>query len=176
MESVELTFAQQSAAFLWSFLPGVCLGVLYGAVRFMRVCFSAGRAAVIFSDIAFMLVWALTVFYFSLAFMRGYVRAHVIIGTVLGFFAYRLSIGALICRLYAPVLKAARKIFHKIFAKGKIFAKYLLKIAYKLLYNICINRRRRSDCIKQPVKNVKRELYETEKAKNKENGSQSRPS
>ncbi len=171
MESVELTFAQQSAAFLWSFLPGVCLGVLYGALRFLRVCLSPGKAAVIISDITFMLIWALTMFYFSLAFMRGYVRAHVIIGSVLGFFAYRLTLGALMCRLYSPVLKAAGKIFHKIFVKGKIFAKYLLKIAYKLLYNICRNKRQVSDCGKQPAKNLKRKLYETEKAKNKESGS-----
>ena len=133
---MELTWAQQSAAFCYSILLGAALGVLYGALKFWRVSFSLGKASVFALDVAFMLMWALAVFYFSLAFLLGYIRLYVFAGSLLGFALQRLTLGRLLARVYCPAVRFIRGVLQKFCVKSKIFAKYLLKIACKLLYNI----------------------------------------
>ncbi len=133
---MELSFAQQTAAFGWSILLGAGLALFYGVLKFLRVLFSFGKAAVIVADAVFMLVWALAVFYFSLAFLSGYIRLYVFFGSFTGFAVYRLFPGRLLGGIYCTLIRSLKAIFNKICIKVKIFAKYLLKIAGKLLYNI----------------------------------------
>lgn len=128
--------AQQSAAFGYSVLLGVALGVVYGLLRFWRTAFCPGRLAVVLSDSCFMLVWALAIFFFSLAFLSGFVRFYVAAGSLAGLLLYRLTVGRVLIRIYSPIIRITKKAFQKICEKTKIFAKYLLKIACKLLYNI----------------------------------------
>ena len=139
---MELTFAQQSVAFGWSLILGLGLAVFYGALKFLRYAFSLGRAAVLALDIFFMLVWALSVFFFSLAFLMGFIRVHVIAESLGGFLLYRLTAGRLVFRIYSPVIRFLKKILKKISLKLKIIAKYLLKIVGQILYNI-INKKQR---------------------------------
>ena len=44
---MELTFAQQSLAFLWSIALGAAYGVIYGAVKILRLALRFGRAVCI---------------------------------------------------------------------------------------------------------------------------------
>ena len=85
---MELSFAQQSVAFGWSFALGAGLGVLYGLLRFLRFSFSLGKTAVFALDLLFMLTWATAAFFFSLAFLRGFVRFYVFIGSLGGFYNF----------------------------------------------------------------------------------------
>lgn len=136
MNGIELSFAQQSLAFAYSFLLGAFLGVLYGALKFLRYAFSPGRAAVISLDIIFMLIWAMSVFFFSLSYLMGFIRAYVFVGSFAGFLLYRITIGRLLCGLYSPLIRFVKKILQKTCEKTKLITKYLLKIAGKILYNI----------------------------------------
>ena len=151
---MELTFAQQSVAFGYSFVLGLLLAFFYGALKFLRYAFSLGKTAVVILDIIFMLVWAMSVFLF-----------HVIAGSLAGFLLYRLTVGRLLFRIYSPIIRFVKKTLKKISLKLKIFAKYLLKIVGHLLYNI-INIKERFSYIKHR----KRKKYEVEKAKNKKAG------
>ena len=164
MDGLELTFAQQSVAFMWSFVLGAGLGVLYGALKFLRFTLTPGRAAIIASDIFFMLVWSMSVFFFSLGYLMGFVRAYVIIGSAAGFFLYRLTAGRLLFKIYAPIIRFVKKALQKICEKSKLIAKYLLKIARKILYNIS----RKSGSLYSDHK-IKRKSHEVKKAKNKNN-------
>lgn len=132
---MELSFSEQSAAFLWSLVLGVMLGVVYGVFRLLRETFSLRRAAVFILDFLFMLLAAASVFLFSVGMVRGYVRSYVLLGAAFGFFAYRLSLGRLFCMIYHPILLKTKKIMHKISGKMKKITKKLLKIVTKLLYN-----------------------------------------
>ena len=132
---MELSFPEQSAAFLWSLVLGVLLGVVYGGFRLVRVTFSLRRAAVFILDFLFMLLAAAAIFLFCIGMMRGYVRSYVLLGAAFGFFAYRLTLGRLFCMIYHPILVKSKKIMHKISGKMKKITKKLLKIAAKLLYN-----------------------------------------
>ena len=166
---MELSFAQQSIAFGWSFALGAGLGVLYGLLRFLRFSFSLGKTAVFALDLLFMLTWATAAFFFSLAFLRGFVRFYVFIGSLGGFLLYRLTIGRFLCRLYQPIVRFIGKVSQKISEKIKIFAAYLLKIAGKILYNIssgleCLKKRK--NCRDQ-INSEKRKLHEQKKTKHR---------
>ena len=133
---MELTFAQQTFAFFLSFVPGIAMAVLYGLIKLLRFVFSPGKAVTAVLDVLFMLTWALLIFYFSLAYLSGYIRFYVFAGSLAGFLCYRLTLGRLLFRIYRPIVVMTRRVLQKICEKIKIFAKYLLKIACKLLYNI----------------------------------------
>ncbi|MGN0490219.1 spore cortex biosynthesis protein YabQ [Ruminococcus sp.] len=133
---MELTFTQQSTAFLFSLLLGLFLGAFYEAFRLLRLCFNFGKAGTIISDILFMLCSSVSVFLFSLAFLLGFVRIYVIAGCFTGFLFFKLTVGRILAKIYCPVISFVRKISRKIRKKIKIFTKKLLKNGYKILYNI----------------------------------------
>ena len=127
-DAVELSFAQQSAAFLWSVLLGASLGAFYGILRFARFAFRLGRAATFALDVVFMLVSSVVLFLFALGF------------AVFGFSVWRLTAGRLFFRVYRPVVNICRKILNYFLRKLKKFAKNLLKIGRKILYNVKVKK------------------------------------
>lgn len=137
---MELSFWQQSAAFFWSLALGGALSVFYGMLKFLRFCFSFGKAMTFVCDVIFMLTSAVVLFLFSLGFLHGAVRVYVLIGSSAGFFALRLTAGRLAFRVYRPVVCLCGKYRNKIFAKCKLFAKKLLKKGLGLLYNVGVKK------------------------------------
>ena len=137
---MELTFAQQSVAFLYSLLLGVGFGIFYAPFKMFRLAFCSKKSSVIAVDIFFMLCVSVVIYYFSLVFIMGYVRIYVFAGSLIGFLAYRLTLEALFSKIYVPIISFVKKITNKIVLKLKNFTKKLLKITRNILYNI-INRR-----------------------------------
>lgn len=133
---MEQSFAVQSTAFLYSIPLGAVLGIIYGVLALLRHTLSLKKSAVIALDITFMLLCAVSIFYFSLGFLDGYIRVYVIFGAGLGFFIYRLTIGRLLQRILNPILSWIKRIIVAIFTKIKLIAKKLLKIGYHILYNV----------------------------------------
>ena len=133
---MEIDFYVQSQAFLYSLLLGAALGILYGAFKFIRTAFLSTKPAVIISDIAFMIVASLALFFYSLAMLYGYVRIYVVFGALCGFAAYRFSLGKLISRIYCPIINAINVANKKIRTKFKKITEKLLKIGNNILYNI----------------------------------------
>lgn len=133
---MEQSFAVQSTAFLYSLPLGAVLGIIYGVLALLRHTLSLKKSAVIALDITFMLLCAVSIFYFSLGFLDGYIRVYVIFGAGLGFFIYRLTIGRLLQRILNPILSWIKRIIVAIFTKIKLIAKKLLKIGYHILYNV----------------------------------------
>ena len=124
---MELSAAQQTAAFLWSIPLGAALGVLYGVFKFSRFAFRLGKAATVLLDVLFMLVCSVCVFLLSLGLIRGFMRVYVFIGVLIGFCAYRLTLGRVLVKCYAPIIRFLRNFFKKICILLKIFLKKLLK-------------------------------------------------
>lgn len=133
---MELSFAVQSAAFLYSIPLGAALGVVYGIIALLRKTLNLKKGAVVALDVTFMLLCSLSIFYFSLGFLEGYIRLYVIFGAALGFFIYRLTVGRIMQRILNPILLCVKRIIIAIFTKIKIIAKKLLKIGNQILYNI----------------------------------------
>ena len=106
---LELTFIQQSTAFLYSIPLGIALGILYGVFKFLRTAFNFGRVTVIATDVLYMILSMLAIFFFSLTFLLGYIRIYVCFGALLGFLFYRLTLGRLFSKLYCPIILFCRK-------------------------------------------------------------------
>lgn len=136
---MELTFAQQSAAFLYSLILGVGFGIVYAPFKMFRLAFCSKKSSVVAVDVLFMILVSIIIYYFSLVFIMGYVRIYVFAGCLLGFLIYRLTLGRLFSHIYVPVIKFLKKVTNKIVQKLKNFTKKLLKITRNILYNI-INR------------------------------------
>lgn len=133
---MEQSFAVQSTAFLYSLPLGAVLGAIYGIIALLRKTLNLKKGTVIALDITFMLLCAVSIFYFSLGFLDGYIRVYVIFGAGLGFFIYRLTIGRLLQRILNPIISWIKRIIVAIFTKIKLIAKKLLKIGYHILYNV----------------------------------------
>lgn len=152
---MELTFAQQSIAFLRSIVLGVALGMVYGIFRFIRIAFGFKKIATIISDILYMLIVFVSVFLFSLAYLLGYIRVYVFIGTGLGVLIYIITLGRVMSKIYTPFIVCIKKIIKKINCKIKKNTKKLLKNIYNILYNNSNKRRifgsepKKSDSVKK---------------------------
>ena len=133
---MEQSFAVQSTAFLYSLPLGAVLGIIYGIIALLRKTLNLKKGTVIALDITFMLLCAVSIFYFSLGFLDGYIRVYVIFGAGLGFIIYRLTIGRLLQGILNPILSWIKRIIVAIFTKIKNIAKKLLKIGYHILYNV----------------------------------------
>ena len=162
MQGVELTFAQQSEAFARSVLLGVFIAVFYGILKLIRFTFSFKTKGTVVCDVLFMLVWSLAVFYFSLAYLSGYIRLYIILGTFAGFLLYRMLLGRLFCRIYTPLIVLFRVLLNKICYILKIITKKLLKFAYRIMYNIFS---KKDTLLKNGKNNKKRKNNEYEKRK-----------
>ncbi|MCH5297629.1 MAG: spore cortex biosynthesis protein YabQ [Ruminococcus sp.] len=133
---MELTFAQQSTAFLFSLLLGVGFGIFYAPFKMFRLAFCSKKSSIIAVDIIFMLLVSVVIYYFSIVFIMGYVRIYIFVGCIAGFLVYRLTLGSLLSRVYVPIITFLKKITNKIMQKLKKFTKKLLKITRNILYNI----------------------------------------
>lgn len=132
---MELTFAVQSAAFLYSLLPGVLIGVIYGLFKLLRTVFNFSNVMTFAADVAFMIISAVLIYLYILAFLSGYVRLYLLPGILAGFLAYRLTLGKLLCKVYRPFFMLLKRLFSAVSKKIKIFAKKVLKKLRGLLYN-----------------------------------------
>lgn len=132
---MELTFAQQSTAFLYSILLGIAFGVIYSPLKAIRVILCKGKASVFVIDFLYAIFVCVTLFCFSLAFVQGYIRIYVLFGALFGFAIYTLTIGTLLFKIYFPIVKFTTIILQKIELKIKKNTKKLLKKVRDILYN-----------------------------------------
>lgn len=109
--------------------------MLYGVFKMFRTAFSPGKIALLLLDVMFMIISALSLFMFSLAFLLGFVRIYIILGALIGFLAYRFTLGMIFSKLYCPIIKFIGKVIRIICNYFKKIAKSLLKITHIILYN-----------------------------------------
>ena len=133
---MEVSLSAQTAYFLWSLVLGLSLGLLYDAVRAVRMVVRAGRVHVIVSDIVFFAVCGVLTSLFALPFNKGGVRAFILFGEAVGFLAYRLTLGAVMGKVYAFFARMLRSFVQKIRKILEKFFNYLLKAIAVLLYNV----------------------------------------
>ena len=132
---MELDFAAQSAAFLYSILTGAVFGMVYGCIRLVRTAFSFSKPMLFTSDVLFMLLSSVVIFVISLAYLSGHVRLYLIAGAALGFLMYRFTLGRVFVRLYSPLFIMLKRYFAAVSNFFKKIFKKLLKNRVVLLYN-----------------------------------------
>lgn len=132
---MELTFAQQSTAFLCSLVFGAAAGLLYDIFKIIRMTLCKGKASVFVTDFLYVFIVSLNLFIFSVAYMLGFFRVFVTVGSFLGFAVCRLTLGRLLSLVYCPMIRFTESVCVKISQKIKKNLKKLLKNSNNILYN-----------------------------------------
>lgn len=142
---------------------GFLLGLYYDVFRIWRKLTRPSSVVVFFQDCLFFATAAVAVFFFSLTMTDGTVRSYVLLGTAIGFFAYRHTVGngilwlfdRLLCilrRIQARLIHAfslplafllrrllvLRGLCRKIAKKSKEISKKVLQLVRRLLYNLTV--------------------------------------
>ena len=100
---MHLSLYEQGEIFRCAFLYGVCLGIYYEIFRMLRaVGFSSGKA-VFLQDIVFSCSCSVLCFLFAQTTVHGRFRLFVITAHILGFAAYRCSVGVVTGRIFRTV-------------------------------------------------------------------------
>ena len=134
--NLELTFIQQSIAFSYSLLLGIILGIVYEVFKIIRLALCSNKYSVFIVDIIYMLIASLSLFVFSIAFLQGYTRIYLILGSFFGLFVFKITIGRLFSKIYCPIILIIKNSSHKFQLIFKKITKKLLKSGHKILYNI----------------------------------------
>ncbi len=132
---LEVTLSSQLYTFLYSMVCGAVAGAIYILLSFVRTVFKNKRPIVFVCDVAFMLVFAVITYIFSVGFTQGFVRVYVLTGEIIGFVVFKLTLGSLSQRLFRYIFSIFSKISAIIQKNISVFAKKLLKQSHKMLYN-----------------------------------------
>ncbi len=102
---------EQSEIFRYAFLFGLIIGAFYDVFRFLRKSGLNSQTALFFEDVIFMAVSGVLCFMFSQTTCHGHFRFFVMLGHILGFASYRLSIGFVTGFLFDLISKVIRAVF-----------------------------------------------------------------
>lgn len=116
-----------------SLIVGVLVGALYDLFRIGRVVFGGGRLKLFFEDVLFSVMSALVFAVFTFNATMGVIRMFAAFGALLGFFAYRFSLGLFTVSLTKAVKALVRPYVVK--------AKTLVKRRIKAFCSLCYTRR-----------------------------------
>lgn len=123
----------RGAAFLASLLTGALIGLVYDFFRIGRVIFKGGRIKLFFDDVLFFVMAALVFAVFTFNATMGVVRMFAAIGALVGFFAYRFSIGL----FTANAARTLKRLLTPYIVRAVTFLKY----RYRLVVARCYTRR-----------------------------------
>lgn len=132
---LDVNLSDQTLSFLWSLLLGAALGFVYIFLKCIRKAFKNIKVITVLSDVIFMLIFAFVTCLFSIGFTQGFVRYYVVAGEVLGFLAFKFTLGIVFYKLFDIIFMSVGKII-RIFQKNiAVFLKKLLKARHNMLYN-----------------------------------------
>ena len=103
--------------FGWSLVLGAALGVVYTSFSLLAVVSGTRTVGRLVLDVLFFAVSAASVFLFCAARNGGAVRGYVLLGTVMGFGAYYLTLGRLFAKMFGAVERAVRRFFDTVEAR-----------------------------------------------------------
>lgn len=162
--------SQQTASFLLSVLLGAALGVVYDCFRVARILLPplAKPKPTFWEDILFWLIYGFCVFCFAAATARGQVRIFMLLGSILGFTLYILTIGNLITGVIRSIVTAVYKVLHKVYSAVIEPIVKLLRIFCQKVFRFFVGSHKNSPktkrSMKKPLKNRGKLVY-NDKAK-----------
>ena len=135
---MELYQTFHPTVFLISLLWGAFIYELYDINRFLRYVFKSHKYAIILLDILFMVLCAVIVFIFSLAYNFGKIRIYMLIGIMISVLTLRFTVGKLSIVLFVKLFSIFSVIIQKIYAFFKKVLTKLLKSFAFLVYNLVV--------------------------------------
>lgn len=146
----DTTISLQPKIFLYSFVLGIMISIYFDLFKAIRVLHKFSNLQVFFQDIAFFLVVTPSVFIFLIAFTYGVLRGYVLIGLVLGFVIWRITLSRYFILIMAYFFGLLKKIFANLSAKVSQFTDDIILFISKI--------------VKKFFKMVKKALFSLKKA------------
>lgn len=123
------TPAEETRLFLLCILAGMGLGLVFDCLRVFRTFIPHNSLFTALEDIAFFLFWTGALLTFALEEGRGRVRLYFLIGNILGFVFFRLTLGNPVMAVLRGTVKIVRRFCKAVF-KG------LCRFLYWLFYPV----------------------------------------
>lgn len=101
----EISGYNQYICFWYSIVVGLGLGFLYDLFKFDRTLFKRSKFFVFICDILFWIISAFIVFSFCVVFSNGQIRGYILLGCLLGFLIYKLTLSCIFFGLLFPTKK-----------------------------------------------------------------------
>ncbi len=124
--------AEQTRTFILSFGFGFLLGIVYDALRVIRMIFADSEKLIAVQDIIFSLITFFSVFNFFLVANKGEFRGYLFLSMALGFLLYRYSFGTFVIFLFKKVIAAVEWLIKILLFPFGIIMKPLKKILRKI--------------------------------------------
>ncbi|MEG0942360.1 MAG: spore cortex biosynthesis protein YabQ [Angelakisella sp.] len=104
-----ISIAEQTAMFLRALLLGGIIGVVYDVFRVTRVAFKLSWSMVLLEDLLFFLLSAILLWRYFLEQGSGEVRIFAVLGVLLGWLLYFLTVGSLVIRASGIIIGVIAK-------------------------------------------------------------------
>lgn len=134
-----LSLAAQTKSFLLSLGFGFIMGFFYDAFRILRICISKSKKVVIIFDLLYFIFLGFSSYLFFLVVNEGDIRAFLILGEVIGFSIYYISLGVVIFsaseKIVAGVKKGIALILRLIFSPFRWLLRKLKKVLERISKN-----------------------------------------
>ena len=124
---MEITTAQQTSAFLWSFLLGLILSVIYTLLVSVRDAAATKPRAVFLTDTLFSFFVCVINFLYSIALPQGRVRLYVVFAQAVSFFVFYFLVGRRIKNSLRKITEILSEFFFKLLNSAGKLKKTALK-------------------------------------------------
>ncbi len=134
---MQLTTAQQTAAFLWAFVPGALIGLLYLLLNIIRIMSPPAAWQIFIGDILFMLAAGLINSVYAISQTEGKVRLYVIAAELISFSAVYFIGGKPVIRfvryISSVIIKIKQRLLRKITEQIKRLRSFFAGIMKKCI-------------------------------------------
>ena len=112
---MELTTQQQTIAFLWAFLLGAIIEILYTLICAVRVVSPPTRLQLFIGDVLFMLIAAMLNTLYAISQTEGKVRLYVIAAEIIAYVILYFSIGRFMIKGLSAAISFTSGVSHNFF-------------------------------------------------------------
>lgn len=104
----------QITVFLFSMILGAFLSLIFDGFRILNAVLKVNLKRIFFEDIIYFILSAFITFTYILVANSGEIRVYIILGEVLGWTIYRLTLGKFVYKIILTVVKFLGKWFSKL--------------------------------------------------------------
>ncbi len=101
---------QQFYLFLWSFVPGLVIGLLYVILEAVRVISPPDKIQLFVGDLLFMLAASMITFLFSVAATEGRIRFHMILAEIISFTLLYFTVGKFLINFLVSIMHTVHRV------------------------------------------------------------------
>lgn len=100
----------QAYLFLIFTLNGVCIGLIFDLFRILRKSFKTSNLIIYIQDILFWIFTGISIVFFMYNYSDGSIRLYMILGLILGFLLYLLTISKYIIKVFVIIICIIKRI------------------------------------------------------------------